>query len=96
VLKNFGAPLEIFGAPSNSLTGQPIRAPGSEFPWLSLRKEDGYGDTRLCTPVSFKLPEALKPRSIPINAGTFVQLGSRPKAGTSATVEQQSGDRITA
>jgi molecular chaperone IbpA len=54
------------------------------------------GDGLLVIDLKRELPEALKPRSIPINAGTFVQLGSRPKAGTSATVEQQSGDRITA
>ena len=54
------------------------------------------GDGLLVIDLKRELPETLKPRSIPINAGTFVHFGSRPQAGTSATVEQQPGDRIAA
>lgn len=54
------------------------------------------GDGLLVIDLKRELPEALKPRSIPINAGTFVHLGSGPQAGTSATVEQQSDDCIAA
>jgi molecular chaperone IbpA len=54
------------------------------------------GDGLLVIDLKRELPEALKPRSIPINAGTFVHLGSRPPAGTSATVEQQPADHIAA
>jgi molecular chaperone IbpA len=54
------------------------------------------GDGLLVIDLKRELPEALKPRSIPINAGTFMRLGSRPPVGTSAAVEQQPGDRIAA
>jgi molecular chaperone IbpA len=39
-----------------------------------------------------ELPEALKPRSIPINAGTFVQLGSRPPG----TIEHKADEKRAA
>jgi molecular chaperone IbpA len=54
------------------------------------------GDGLLVIDLKREVPEALKPRSIPINTGTFVQLSSGPQARPSATVEQQPGDRIAA
>jgi molecular chaperone IbpA len=52
------------------------------------------GDGLLVIDLKRELPEALKPRSIPINAGTFVHLGSRPQPRTSAGSEP--GDRVAA
>jgi molecular chaperone IbpA len=52
------------------------------------------GDGLLVIDLKRELPEALKPRSIPINAGTFVHLGSRPQPETSAGSEP--GDRVAA
>ena len=41
------------------------------------------GDGLLVIDLKRELPEALKPRSIPINAGTFVPLGRKPPARSS-------------
>jgi molecular chaperone IbpA len=53
------------------------------------------GDGLLVIDLKRELPEALKPRTIPINAGTFMHLGSRP-AGGGATVEQEPKSRLAA
>src|SRR5436190_18359819 len=53
VLNFLRPPLEIERAPSNSLTGRPIWVSKELDPWLSLRKEDGYGDTRFYPPLPF-------------------------------------------
>jgi molecular chaperone IbpA len=50
------------------------------------------GEGLLVIALKRELPEALKPRSIPINAGTFVPLGRKP----SRTTEQQADDKRAA
>ena len=42
--------------------------------------------------ISLKLPEALKPRSIPINAGTFVPLGRK----ATGTIEHKADQHLAA
>jgi molecular chaperone IbpA len=47
------------------------------------------GEGLLVISLRRELPEALKPRRIPINAGVFMRLGSRPSTSGSKTIEQQ-------
>jgi molecular chaperone IbpA len=47
------------------------------------------GEGLLVISLRRELPEALKPRRIPINAGVFMRLGSRPSTSGSETIEQQ-------
>lgn len=54
------------------------------------------GDGLLVIDLKRELPEALKPRTIPINAGTFVHLGSRPPAGGDPLVERDAKSRVAA
>jgi molecular chaperone IbpA len=49
------------------------------------------GEGLLVIDLKRELPEALKPRSIPINAGTFVPLGRR-----SAAIERKAHDQRAA
>ena len=72
--KIFGAPLERQKELSNSLAGRPVRVPNPDFPWLSLRKEDGYGDTRFHSPVPVE--HRLRPASRPAFA-----CAERPETG---------------
>ena len=48
------------------------------------------GDGLLVIDLKRELPEALKPRTIPINAGTFLHLGSRSPAGRGEHVDKSS------
>ena len=48
------------------------------------------GDGLLVIDLKRELPEALKPRSIPINAGTFVPLGRKP----TGTIEHQANEHL--
>jgi molecular chaperone IbpA len=52
------------------------------------------GEGLLVISLRRELPEALKPRRIPINAGVFMQLGSRPATSGSKTIEQQPDTRL--
>jgi molecular chaperone IbpA len=47
------------------------------------------GDGLLVIDLKRELPEAQKPRNIPINAGTFRHVGSRPAAGSGPPAEQE-------
>lgn len=47
--------------------------------------EATMGDGLLVIELKREVPEALKPRSIPINAGTFVHLGAKPTSGEAAS-----------
>ena len=49
------------------------------------------GEGLLVIALKRELPEALKPRSIPINGGTFLPFGSRP-----AVTKQAPGEQIAA
>jgi molecular chaperone IbpA len=46
------------------------------------------GDGLLVIDLKRELPEALKPRTIPINAGTFLHVGPRPSAAGGSAVQQ--------
>jgi molecular chaperone IbpA len=46
--------------------------------------EATMGEGLLVIDLKRELPEALKPRTIPINAGTFVHLGAKPESGEAA------------
>jgi molecular chaperone IbpA len=50
------------------------------------------GEGLLVIDLKRELPEALKPRSIPINSGTFVPLGRK----LTETIEHRSGDKVAA
>ena len=50
------------------------------------------GEGLLVIALKRELPEALKPRSIPINAGTFVPLGSKP----TGKIEHKADDQLAA
>jgi molecular chaperone IbpA len=50
------------------------------------------GEGLLVIDLNRELPEALKPRSIPINAGTFVPLGRKP----TAAIERNADDQLAA
>ena len=54
------------------------------------------GDGLLVIDLKRELPAALKPRTIPINAGIFVHRGSRPPAGGDAPVEGYAKSRVAA
>ena len=54
------------------------------------------GDGLLVIDLKRELPEALKPRTIPINAGTFRHLGSRAAAGNGPPAEQEAKSRLAA
>ena len=47
------------------------------------------GEGLLVIDLKRELPEALKPRSIPINAGTFVPLGRKPTAAIERKADEQ-------
>ena len=47
--------------------------------------EATMGDGLLVIELKREVPEALKPRSIPINAGTFVHVGAKPRGEPAAT-----------
>jgi molecular chaperone IbpA len=47
------------------------------------------GEGLLVISLRRELPEALKPRSIPINAGVFMHLGSGPSTSDDKKIEQQ-------
>jgi molecular chaperone IbpA len=47
--------------------------------------EATMGDGLLVIELKREVPDALKPRTIPINAGTFVHLGAKPTSGEPAT-----------
>ena len=54
------------------------------------------GDGLLLIDLKRELPEALKPRSIPINAGTFVHLGSSSPTARGPAPEQDAKARLAA
>jgi molecular chaperone IbpA len=49
------------------------------------------GDGLLVIDLKRELPEALKPRTIPINAGTFMHVGANSPAGGGPALEQAKG-----
>jgi molecular chaperone IbpA len=52
------------------------------------------GEGLLVISLRRELPEALKPRRIPINAGVFMHFGIRPSTSGSKTIEQQPDARL--
>ena len=52
------------------------------------------GEGLLVISLKRELPEALKPRSIPINAGVFMHLESRPPTGGDKMIERQPDTRL--
>jgi molecular chaperone IbpA len=52
------------------------------------------GEGLLVISLRRELPEALKPRTIPISAGVFRHVGSRPATGGDKTIEQQPDNRL--
>lgn len=59
VPKVLASPLDGHRWPTNSLAGCPIQVPDVAWiPWLSLREEDGYGDTRSGDKVELRLRPA--------------------------------------
>jgi HSP20 family protein len=64
--------LESWNAKTNSMNGQPLKMVAYQIPWLSLRKEDGYGDPYIHSP----LPHG--PRAKRLTAGGVVMLMADP------------------
>jgi molecular chaperone IbpA len=52
------------------------------------------GEGLLVISLKRELPEALKPRTIPINAGVFMPFGTRPSTSGSKTIEQPPDTRL--
>ena len=52
------------------------------------------GEGLLVISLKRELPEALKPRIIPINAGVFRRVGSRPPSSLDKTIERQPDNRL--